>query len=144
MDSADEFQYSSLDSRTVHKKHLVTYSQANIILLPISESFEQSAADAFNKGSCKLKVLHWACCLKSHQNGGNHYHCSVKLSGSKRRTAVKDTLIHVHFSDAHDNCLSVFKYITKSNLNIFLSFKHPNMQEMSSPKTGVSAHTHIR
>ena len=78
--------------------------------------------------------------MDSHQNGGDHYHYSIKLSGLKRWKAVKNTLkkesgIQVHFSDAHDNYWSVFKYISKSDPNIFLSSNHPNMQEMSSPKT---------
>ena len=109
-------------------------------MFPTRESFGQSVSNAFNKGSSKVKVLHWACCLESHQNGGDHYHCSIKLSGLKRWKAVKNTLkkesgIQVHFSDAHDNYWSVFKYISKSDPNIFLSSNHPNMQEMSSPKT---------
>ena len=78
MDSADEFQSSSLDPRTVRKTYFVTYSQANRILFPTRESFGQSVANAFNKGSSKVKVFHWACCLKSHQNGGDHDNCSVK------------------------------------------------------------------
>ena len=78
--------------------------------------------------------------MESHQNGGDHYHCSIKLSGSKRWKAVKDTLkkeSQVHFSDADNNYWSVFKYITKNDPNIFLSSNHPNMQEMSSPETKV-------
>ena len=45
----------------------------------------------------------------------------------------KESGIQVHFSDAFFNYWSVFKYITKSDPNIFLSSNHPNMQEMSSP-----------
>ena len=47
----------------------------------------------------------------------------------------KESGIQVNFSDTYDNYWSAFKYITKSNPNIFLSSNHPNMQEMSSPKT---------
>ena len=54
MDSADEFQSSSLEPHTVRKTYLVTYSQANRILFPTRES----VADAFNKRSSKVKVLH--------------------------------------------------------------------------------------
>ena len=69
-------------------------------------------------------------------------HCSAKLSGSKRWKAVKDTLnkesgIQVHFSDPHDNYWSAFKYITKSDPNIYRSSSHPNMQEMSFLKAKV-------
>ena len=49
MDSADEFQSSSLDSRISHKTYLVTYNEANRILLPTRESFGQSVAGAFTK-----------------------------------------------------------------------------------------------
>ena len=68
MDAADEFQSSSLDRRTVRKTHLVTYSQANSIFFPTHESFGQSVADVFNKGSSKVKVLHWACFFIAVQN----------------------------------------------------------------------------
>ena len=47
----------------------------------------------------------------------------------------KESGIQVNFSDTYDNYWSAFKYITKSDPNIFLSSNHPNMQEMSSPKT---------
>ena len=82
------------------------------------------------------------CCLESHENEGDHFHCSVNLSGSKHWKALKDALekesgIQVHFSDVHDSYWSAFKYITKSDPNVFLSVNHPNMQEMSSPKTKV-------
>ena len=102
MDSADQFQSSSLDPRTISKTYLVTYSQANRNLFPTRESFGQSVADAFNKRSSKVKVLYWACCWESHQNERDHYHYSIKLSGSKRWKAVKGALkkesgIQVHF-----------------------------------------------
>ena len=106
--------------------------QASRILFPTCESFGQSVADAFNKGSSKVKVLYWACCLESHQNGRNHYHCSVKLPGPKRWKSVKvtskkDSGIQVHFSDAHNNYWIAFKCITKSDPNILLSSSHPNI-----------------
>ena len=138
MDSANEFQSFSLNSRNVHKTYLVTYSQANRILFPTRESFEQSVVDAFNKWTSK--PLHWASCLENHQNGGNHYHCSVKL-GSKCWKAVKDTVneengIQAHFSDAHDNYWSVLKYSTKSDPNVSLS-PNPNMQKRETAAGGV-------
>ena len=34
----------------------------------------------FNKGSGKVKVQHWTCPLKKHQNGGNHSHVAWKLT----------------------------------------------------------------
>ena len=140
MDSADEFQSSSLDPRSHRKTYLVTYSQANRILYPTRESFGQDVVDSFNSGESKVKVLYWACCLESHQNGGDHYHLALKLSGSKRWKSVKDYMqnikgIVVNFSDTHQNYYTAFRYITKSDPNIFLSQTHPNLQEMNPPKT---------
>ena len=43
----------------------------------------------------------------------------------------------MHFSDARDNYWNTFKYIIKSDPNIFLSSNHPNMQDMKSPKAKV-------
>jgi len=140
MDSADEFQSTPLDPRTIRKTYLVTYSQANRIIFPTRESFGQKVSDAFDRGVGKVKVMHWACCLESHENGGDHYHVSLKLSGSKRWKGVKDFLakdsgIQVNFSDKHDDYWTAFKYITKSDQNIYLSRGHPNMQDMCSPRT---------
>ena len=140
MDSADEFQSSSLDPRSHRKTYLVTYSQANRILYPTRESFGQDIVGSFNSGESKVKVLYWACCLESHANGGDHYHLALKLSGSKRWKSVKDHMqnikgIVVNFSDTHQNYYTAFKYITKSDPNIFLSQSHPNLEEMNPPKT---------
>ena len=108
MDSEDEFQSSSLNPRTLRKTYLVTYSQANRLLFPTRESFGQKVAGTFDNGASQVKVVHWACCLESHQNGGDHYHVALKLSGSKRWKGVKASLskdcgIEVHFSDKHND-----------------------------------------
>ena len=53
-------------------------------------------------------MQHWACLLEKHQNGGNHYHVALKLTGPKRWKSVKESItssegIVVNFSDQHDN-----------------------------------------
>ena len=140
MDSSDDFQSTSMNPRAHRKVYLITYSQANRILYPTRESFGLDVVEAFNQGLSKIQVLYWACCLESHQNGGDHYHVAVKLSGSKRWKSVKEFLmkksgIVVNFSDSHHNYYTALKYISKRDTNIFLSPNHPNLQEMSSPKT---------
>ena len=73
-----------------------------------------------HQGASKRKELHWVGCLESHKNKGSHYHLTVKL---------------VNFSDFHQNYYTELKYIFKKDTNIFLSSNHPNLQEISSPKT---------
>ena len=90
MDSADEFQSSSLDPRTVRKTYLVTYSQTNRIWFPTHESFRQSVAGAFTKGSSKSKVLHWACCLESNQFFLSSNHPNMQeMSPLKTKSSVQ-------------------------------------------------------
>ena len=48
---------------------------------------------------------------------------------------MKKSEIDVNFSDSHQNYYAALKYISKRDTNIFLSPNHPNLQEMSSPKT---------
>ena len=79
MDSLDGFQSTSLNPRANRKLHLITYIQANIIFYLTRGSFGLDVIEAFSQGPYKIKVLHWACCLESHQNGGDHYHVAVKL-----------------------------------------------------------------
>ena len=140
MDSPDDFQSTSMNPRAHRKVYLITYSQANRILYPTKESFGLDEVEAFNQGLSKMKVLPCTCCLESHQNEGDHYHLAVKLSGSKRWKCVTEFLmkksgIVVNFSDSHHNYYTALKYISKRDTNIFLSLNHPNLQEMSSPKT---------
>ena len=90
MDSADEFQSTSLDPCTVRKTYLVTY--------------RQSVAGTFTKGSSKSKVLHWPCCLESIQFflSSNHPNLqemsplktksSVQAISKKRKSWFTDTI----------------------------------------------------
>lgn len=80
---------SPLDSRSIRRTYLVTYSQANRMLFPTRESFGGEVAKGFTMGSSQAKVCHWACCLESHSAGGEHYHVAIKLSLPKRWNPVK-------------------------------------------------------
>ena len=48
---------------------------------------------------------------------------------------MKKSGILVNFSDSHHNYYTALSYISERDTNIFLSPNHPNLQEMSSPKT---------
>ena len=140
MDSSDDFQSTSMNPRAHRKVYLITYSQGNRILYLRRENFDLDVVEPFSQGLSKIKVPHWACCLESHQNGVDHYHVAVELSGSKRWKSVEEFLmkkcgIVVNFSDSHHNYYTARKYISKRDTNIFVSPNNPNLQERSSPKT---------
>ena len=89
----DDFQSNQLtNSRLPRRTYLITYSQVDLNKFPTRESFGKCVKNAFNAGSGKVKVNHWACCMETHNNGGKHYHVSLKLSGPKRWISVKDNL----------------------------------------------------
>ena len=104
----------------VGKRQLITYSQADLKKFPTRESFGQSLEVAFNAGSGKVNVTHWACSRESHQDGGWHYHCSLKLSGVKKWITVKQTFeqshrVVLHFSNSHDHYISTYRYMCESD-----------------------------
>ena len=82
-----------MNPRAHIKVYLITYSQANRTFYPTKESFGLDVVETFNQGLSKIKVLHWACGLESHQNGGNHYRLAVKISRLKRLKSVKKILM---------------------------------------------------
>ena len=139
MNDLDDFQQTS--ASCVRRTYLVTYSQADRVKFPTRESFGQVVEKAFNAGSGKVGVDYWACCLEEHTNGGQHYHVSLKLTGTKRWSLAKNYLVEnhgvtVHFSDSHDNYYySAYRYICKADTNVYHSNRHPNLQDVRSPKT---------
>ena len=124
LNSDDEFTSSQVHARSMRRTYLVTYSQADLEKFPTRESFGEALVEAFNSGTGKVKVEFWAASKEEHQDGGKHYHVSLKLSGPKRWKAVKDKLfkdhgIVVNFSDKHDHYYSAYKYTTKKDNESF-------------------------
>ena len=137
---SDEFQSSNLGSRVARRTYLITHSQANLTKFPTRESFGNCVVSTFNSGEGKAKVNHWACCLENHENSGEHYHLCVKLSEPKRWKAIKDKIcrehgIVLHFSEKRDNYYTAYKYVCKSDEDVFLCENHPNLEEIGSPAT---------
>ena len=61
--------------------------------------------------------------LERHQNGGNHYHVALKLTGPKCWKSVKESIpssevIVVNLSDEHDNYHSAYRYICKEDTSV--------------------------
>ena len=128
----------TLEERQQRRAYLITYSQCDLELFPTRESFASSVVDAFQAN--KSKVMHWACCLEDHKDGGKHYHLCLKLSTPKRWKSVKDAVfkkhkINLHFSDQHLGYNVAYKYICKTDKNVVTSDQHPNLTQIGSPKT---------
>ena len=137
----DDFQSSQLKNTNVGRRtYLVTYSQADTTKFPTRESFGNMLEKFFNAGTGKVKVSHWACCMENHQDGGLHYHASLKLTGPKKWFKVKENItkshnITVNFSDNHNYYIAAYKYVCKEDSNVFHSTGHPDLSDMSSPQT---------
>lgn len=141
MSSDDDFTNSQLNPLVGKRQYLVTYSQADETIFPTKQSFGEAVANAFNTGSGKVKVEYWASCKEIHKNAGFHYHCTLKLSGSKKWLSVKRQIaekhgIQVNFSDKHDFYLSAYRYICKTDKDVYHSQNHPkDLLEKRSPLT---------
>ena len=128
------------NTRIGRRQYLITYSRADEVKFPTRESFGEMIEFEFNAGKSAVKVQHWACCRESHSDGGFHYHCAVKLNGTKKWLSVKENIskkhnIVVNFSDSHDFYISAYRYLCKQDENVAHSKNHPDLKEASSPIT---------
>ena len=118
----------------------MTYSKAGCSKSKERSDFGEAVAEVFNSGAGKVKVYYYATCLEQHQDGSDHFHTCVKLTGPKRWLSAKNYLmanfgISVHFSDEHGSYYEAYKYVVKSDTKVHLSGEHPNLNEAGSPKT---------
>ena len=107
--------------------YLVTYSQADLELVPTRASFAELVAEAFNKYRAGLKEF--AVALEPHpQTGGVHYHMSVRLDKQVPFSAaaefLRDKGIFANFSINHENYYSAWKYVTEEDKEALLSPGH--------------------
>ena len=137
MGSDDEMN----DFRVNRRTYLVIYSKADLSKCPSTESFGEVVVEGFNYDPGKVKVEYCACCLEQHKNASRqHYHVSIKLSGPKRWNPVKTYLaerygICVHFSESSATYYAGFKYISRTNKNVYESRNHPDLKDVGCPKT---------
>ena len=91
----DEFQSTYLvNSRLPRHTYLVTYVQAELTKFLIRKGFGKQTKKHFNSGSGKVKVQHWTCAIEKRQDGGEHYHVTLKLTRPKRWKPVKQSISH--------------------------------------------------
>ena len=122
-------------SRSVY---LITYSQADKAVFPTQEDFALGVEKSFSTG--KAKVVQWCCSEEEHRNKGKHYHIVVKLTQNQRWLTSKRFLmenygVSVHYSSAHHDYYSAWRYVTKSDKDFVQSENHPCLREAPKPKT---------
>ena len=129
-----------MQSNNPKRVYLITYSKANLEKFPTRKSFGDACAQAFDKAAPGV-VSHYACCLENHEDGSPHYHVSIKLNSSKRWKSAKDYLkdnydIVVNFNENPDSFYTgAYRYVSKSDNNIYHSENHPPLESIGSPKT---------
>ena len=75
--------------RNARSVYLVTYSQANLKIVPSRTDFATLVKDAFeNTGGHNTLVQQWCCCREEHQDGNPHYHVAIKLNTQRRWSSV--------------------------------------------------------
>lgn len=125
--------------RNARSVYLVTYSQANLEIVPSRTDFATLVKDAFeNTGGHNTLVQQWCCCREEHQDGNPHYHVAIKLNMQRRWSSVRKYIvekynIQVNFSDAPGNYYEAWKYCSKSDAEVITSANHPDFSR--APRT---------
>ena len=100
---------ASSGPRNARSVYLITYSQANLEIVPSRTDFATIVKEAFEKtGTGRTVVERWFCCRENHQDGNPHYHVAIKLNIQRRRLSARDYIaknynIQVNFSDKPGN-----------------------------------------
>ena len=122
--------------------YLITYSQADLSLVPERESFAILILHAFQYADPLLacNILQWVCSMEHHSDGGAHYHMAVKLESRRRWLKFRNFLdtthgIKVNFSGAHVNYYSAWLYATKDDKEYIQSSNHPDLTNGDFPVT---------
>ena len=84
---------ATLHSHQVRFVYLITYSQADLDLVPTREEFLANVLDSFSNAdpSSPVEVVQWACSKEEHRDSGSHYHMAVKLSARHRLLKAKSS-----------------------------------------------------
>ena len=84
LSEVDSANCESLSSRDVRGVYLITYSQANLEIVPTREAFAPFILDALDNAvpESNAAVIHWVCSQESRADGGVHYQV-VKLSSQR-------------------------------------------------------------
>lgn len=139
------FQSTHLVNKTFARRtYLVTFYQTDLAKFPARKGFGKRIKKHFNIGSGKVRVQHQACSQEKYQDGGDHCHIALQLTGLKRWKSVNDSKISpdditVNFSGRHDNSHSVYKYICKQEESVEYGKNHPDLDNVASHRTKLHA-----
>lgn len=138
-------QAATMPHRTVRQVYLLTYSQADEDKFPIRASFANAVVNAFQ--NCPAQLQQWVCSMEKHRNGGTHFHMAVKMDRNVRWLQLKNALeeqhgIIVHFSCAHYNYYTAWRYVTKEDRYFIESEGHPNLRNTGAPRTDAACRRH--
>lgn len=138
--NAKSLTSKELDSRSIRRVYLITYSQADLVKFPTRRSFADAVLVSFS--GVPPSIQQWCCSQEEHQSsGGKHYHMAIKFNRNQRWLSSKRYLskhngISVHFSAVHDNYYSAWKYTTKQDKEALESEGHPDLSNTANcPKT---------
>lgn len=139
---SDEEVVTTVNARRVRSVYLITYSQADIALVPTRDAFVCAVLEAFQTvGNSAATLVHWVCSKEDHHvNDGVHYHMAIKLSQPRRWLSVREYLfrvrnVNVNFSDRHDNYFTAWRYTTKEDREYIQSDHHPDLTNSEQPVT---------
>ena len=127
--------------RNARAVYLVTYSQADLTVVPTKERFSDIVDDAFSKDFEVSQLDKWCCSLEKHQDGNFHYHMALKLVKQRRWLAARNYMeekhkIKVNFSDNATSYYKAWQYCTKSDEHPLYSAGHPNF--VNPPRTAAA------
>ena len=120
--------------------YLITLSQAGGTVAS-KKDFGEAIARAFQHLYGNGSVMYWAACEERHQDGGVHYHASIKLSRPQRFSRARAHLdeqhgMNVNFAAGQGGYFGAYSYIVKEDPEPFHSERHP--AELEAPRTQVA------
>ena len=133
-DSMDDVDFALLkpldEKNTGQRTYLVTYSQADTRKFPTRALFGRAVATSFGG----TNVDYFAVGTESHEDGGIHYHCSIRLNKTMRWKSSKSHLsdehgIIVNYATSSAMYMGAFRYATKNDRDFYMGNvlkKHPN------------------
>ena len=139
----DASQTEYKDTKSSCRTYLLTYSRADLNLVPTTNSFSDIVLDAFSVGNSKVFIEYWATCIEDHSDGdGKHYHMALKLNGTRRWSPIHDYIykklkISINFSTSNCGYLAAYRYVCKNKPyeSVLHSIDHPNLKNAKSPNS---------
>lgn len=137
--SSDE----ELENKDSCRTYMLTYSKADLSVVPNQKAFTDIVLKAFSIGTSKARIEHWATCAEDGEmmvSEHQHYHMALKLSGTRHWRPVyqhiyKTRKISVNFSSKNYGYLAAYRHVCKDKPfeSVLHSKNHPNLKNAKSP-----------